>query len=134
MKPAVQRYVIGVDVGSQGMKTVLMDASGTVAASAYAAYDAHYPAPNWAEENPDPAWWANWFRAEALPLAAGEAGRAPEVPGPWLDRLLDNPAPSAAEVRALAAYVCWAARQPSPPAAFMQRLIPVTLPSLVLIV
>ena len=58
MKPAAQRYVIGVDVGSQGMKTVLLDASGNVVASAYAAYDAHYPAPNWAEENP-----ADWEAA-----------------------------------------------------------------------
>ena len=58
MKSAAQRYVIGVDVGSQGMKTVLLDASGHVAASAYAAYDAHYPAPNWAEENP-----ADWETA-----------------------------------------------------------------------
>ena len=55
MKPASYRYVIGADVGSQGMKTVLLDASGAVVASAYAAYDPHYPAPNWAEE--DPADW-----------------------------------------------------------------------------
>ena len=34
MKPAAQRYVIGVDVGSQGMKTVLLDASGHIAANA----------------------------------------------------------------------------------------------------
>lgn len=58
MKPASSRYVIGADVGSQGMKTVLLDASGTVVASAYAAYDPHYPAPNWAEENP-----ADWEEA-----------------------------------------------------------------------
>ena len=47
-----QRYVIGADVGSQGMKTILLDALGSVVASAYAGYDPHYPAPNWAEENP----------------------------------------------------------------------------------
>lgn len=58
MKAAANRYVIGADVGSQGMKTVLLDASGNVVASAYAAYDPHYPAPNWAEENP-----ADWEEA-----------------------------------------------------------------------
>ena len=52
MKSAANRYVIGADVGSQGMKTVLLDASGSVVASAYAAYDPRYPAPNWAEEQP----------------------------------------------------------------------------------
>ncbi len=48
-----QRYVIGADVGSQGMKTVLLNTHGSVVASAYAAYDAHYPAPAWAEEDPN---------------------------------------------------------------------------------
>src|SRR5579883_3214802 len=52
MKPMAQQYVIGVDLGSQGMKAILLDARGTIVASAYAAYDPHYPAPNWAEEDP----------------------------------------------------------------------------------
>ncbi|HZS75105.1 MAG TPA: xylulokinase [Ktedonobacteraceae bacterium] len=54
----MRRYVIGADVGSQGMKTVLLDDSGKVVASAYAAYDPRYPAPNWAEEDP-----ADWEQA-----------------------------------------------------------------------
>ena len=58
MKPVSNRYVIGADIGSQGMKTVLLDASGTIVANAYATYDPHYPAPNWAEENP-----ADWEAA-----------------------------------------------------------------------
>ena len=58
MKPVSNRYVIGADVGSQGMKTVLLDATGTVVASAFSAYDPSYPAPNWAEENP-----ADWEAA-----------------------------------------------------------------------
>jgi len=61
MKPASNRYVIGADIGSQGMKTVLLDASGAIVASAYATYDPHYPAPNWAEENP-----ADWEAALAM--------------------------------------------------------------------
>ena len=58
MKPVSNCYVIGTDIGSQGMKTVLLDASGTIVANAYAAYNPHYPAPNWAEENP-----ADWEAA-----------------------------------------------------------------------
>jgi xylulokinase len=58
MNPSSNRYVIGADVGSQGMKTVLLDASAAVVASAYATYDPHYPAPNWAEANP-----ADWESA-----------------------------------------------------------------------
>jgi xylulokinase len=52
MKPKGRRYVIGADVGSQGLKTILLDEQGSVVADAYAAYDPSYPAPNWAEENP----------------------------------------------------------------------------------
>ncbi|GAC1347596.1 MAG: xylulokinase [Ktedonobacteraceae bacterium] len=58
MKSSSSRYVIGADLGSQGMKTVLLDEAGITVASAYAAYDPHYPAPNWAEENP-----ADWEAA-----------------------------------------------------------------------
>ncbi|HLI09522.1 MAG TPA: FGGY family carbohydrate kinase [Ktedonobacteraceae bacterium] len=60
MNTRANRYVIGADVGSQGMKTVLLAADGAVIASAYAAYDPRYPAPNWAEENP-----ADWEQALA---------------------------------------------------------------------
>jgi xylulokinase len=69
------RYVLGIDVGSQGMKTVLLDASGTIAASAYATYDPHYPAPNWAEEHP-----ADWESALATTIqqVMHEAGVQPE--------------------------------------------------------
>jgi xylulokinase len=108
MKPAANRYVIGADVGSQGMKTVLLDASGTVVASAYAAYDPYYPVPNWAEENP--ADWENALTntvrqvmqetgvqpAEVVALALGSqvdglvcVGEHDEVLRPaiiWLDR------------------------------------------------
>jgi xylulokinase len=52
MRISAKRYVIGADVGSQGMKTVLLDELGSVVASAYTAYDPRYPAPNWAEETP----------------------------------------------------------------------------------
>jgi xylulokinase len=52
MNISAHRYVIGADVGSQGMKTVLLDEAGSIVANAYAAYDPRYPAPNWAEEMP----------------------------------------------------------------------------------
>src|SRR5258708_33230003 len=69
------RYVLGIDVGSQGMKTVLLDASGTIAASAYATYDPHYPAPNWAEERP-----AAWETAlvTTIQQVMHQAGAQPE--------------------------------------------------------
>jgi xylulokinase len=77
MKPATNRYVIGADVGSQGMKTVLLDVSGTVVASAYAAYDPRYPAPNWAEE--DPADWEIALTATVRQVMQEAAAQPAEV-------------------------------------------------------
>src|SRR5260370_27719087 len=74
MKPASNRYVIGADVGAQGMRTVLLDACGVVVASAYAAYDPHYPAPSWAEE--DPADWESALTATVRQVIQ-EAGVKP---------------------------------------------------------
>jgi xylulokinase len=76
MKTA-RRYVLGVDVGSQGMKTVLLDAEGMVVASAYASYDPHYPAPGWAEENP--AAWEDALAATILHVMQVAAAHPADV-------------------------------------------------------
>ncbi|MBV9229585.1 MAG: xylulokinase, partial [Chloroflexi bacterium] len=70
-----ERYVIGADVGSQGMKTVLLNTSGSVVASSYAAYDPHYPAPTWAEEDSN-----DWEQALATTVrhVMQQAGVHPE--------------------------------------------------------
>lgn len=49
-------YAIGIDVGTTGTKTLLIDETGRVRASAAAGYRLNTPAPGWAEQ--DPAWWA----------------------------------------------------------------------------
>jgi xylulokinase len=45
-------YVIGCDVGSQGTNAALYTAGGSLAASAYEAYDVSFPHPGWAEQDP----------------------------------------------------------------------------------
>ena len=45
-------YVIGCDVGSQGTNAVLHAADGRLVDSAYQGYDASYPHPGWAEQDP----------------------------------------------------------------------------------
>jgi len=49
------RYVIGVDVGSQSIKAVLVDDAGTVTASAVAALAISHPRSGWAAQSP-----SNW--------------------------------------------------------------------------
>jgi xylulokinase len=46
----VKKYVIGCDIGSQGVKAILLSTDGQVRAEAQAAYDIHYPRPLWAEQ------------------------------------------------------------------------------------
>jgi xylulokinase len=51
-------YLIGADVGTSGLKVVLVDASGPVLAVAERPYPMHRPQPSWAENDPE-----DWYRA-----------------------------------------------------------------------
>jgi xylulokinase len=46
-------YLIGVDVGTTGAKTILVDEDGTLVASALAEYPLSTPRPKWSEQNPE---------------------------------------------------------------------------------
>jgi len=83
-------------------------------------------------------WGWLWFVAEAAAVPARQEGRnqprswtaralqptakVREVPGEDLDRLLALEEPHTADLRALAAYLCWAGVQTPPPASLMQRV------------
>ena len=49
-------YVIGIDIGTSGTKSVLFDLAGNVVASATAEYPLYQPHNGWAEQNPED-WW-----------------------------------------------------------------------------
>ena len=49
-------YLLGVDIGTSGVKALLIDESGAVVASASESYPLYTPRPLWAEQNPDD-WW-----------------------------------------------------------------------------
>jgi len=49
-------YLIGVDVGTQSVRSCLFDLKGTVVASATRPLATAYPKPAWAEQDPE-AWW-----------------------------------------------------------------------------
>lgn len=48
---------LGIDVGTSGTKTVAIDETGKILASATAEYPCDYPRPGWAEQDPD-LWWS----------------------------------------------------------------------------
>ncbi len=45
-------YLLGIDVGTTGAKTLLIAEDGTVVASATEEYPLYTPRPNWSEQDP----------------------------------------------------------------------------------
>lgn len=56
-------YIIGVDLGTSGTKTVLFDREGHIAASATVEYPLYQPENGWAEQDPE-----DWWRAAATTI------------------------------------------------------------------
>ncbi|MCL2153573.1 MAG: FGGY family carbohydrate kinase, partial [Oscillospiraceae bacterium] len=50
------KYLIGIDLGTSGTKTVLFDISGAVISSSTAEYPIIQPRNGWAEQDPE-LWW-----------------------------------------------------------------------------
>ena len=59
----MKQYLIGIDVGTSGTKSVLFDIDGAVVASASAEYPMAQPQNGWAEQDPD-----DWWRAAVSTL------------------------------------------------------------------
>ena len=49
-------HYLGIDVGTSGTKTLLVDSAGKVVAEAGAEYPMHQPKPGWTEQDPED-WW-----------------------------------------------------------------------------
>ena len=49
-------HYLGIDIGTSGTKTLLIDESGKVIAEANAEYPLHQPKPSWTEQDPED-WW-----------------------------------------------------------------------------
>ncbi len=50
-------HVIGLDIGTTGVKSILLDEKGALAAEATVSHPIHSPQTNWFEQNPED-WWA----------------------------------------------------------------------------
>lgn len=72
-------YVIGIDLGSQSLKGLLLDPSGRLVGEAARPYDLECPHPAWAQEEPSDWWRA--IREVVLELVASAALRPTDVTG-----------------------------------------------------
>lgn len=73
-----QQYLLGVDLGTSGTKTVLFDVTGKALASKTVEYPLYQEKNGWAEQDPD-----DWYRATLSSVKAvlGESGVDPEAVG-----------------------------------------------------
>ena len=54
-----QDLLLGIDVGTQGVKGILVDASGRLIAQHHVEHSAYYPKPDWCEHDMTQNWWRN---------------------------------------------------------------------------
>ena len=52
------KYLVGIDIGTSGTKSIVADETGKVVASCTKTYPLYTPRPGWAEQNP-----SDWFDA-----------------------------------------------------------------------
>ena len=50
------KYIVGVDAGTMGARTVVFDLKGTEMGSAYYETPTRYPKPGWVEHDPEEIW------------------------------------------------------------------------------
>lgn len=68
-------YLLGIDVGTTGSKSLLINEAGQVIASATVEYPLYTPHPQWAEQDPE-----DWWRAtvESIGQVLAESGANPD--------------------------------------------------------
>jgi xylulokinase len=101
--------VIGVDIGTQSLKAVVVDSDLVPRGEASVAYQPSFPAPGWAEQ--DPALWLKALKP-AIAGALAESGLTPgDIKGVAVSGQLDGCVPVGSDGRALAPCVIWMDRR-----------------------
>jgi xylulokinase len=63
-------YYLGIDIGTSGTKTVLVNPKGAILAEANAKYPLHHPRPLWSEQDPEDWWQATVKTVRSVVRAA----------------------------------------------------------------
>ena len=102
-------FVIGIDVGTQSSKGVLVEAGRGVVATASAPHRVSFPAPNWAQQDP-----RDWTDAVTSVIGSlvGEAGSAaPEISHVAVDAQVDGVVAVDADLQPLHEAIIWMDRR-----------------------
>jgi len=101
--------VIGCDVGTQSSKGVLLDESGRVLETATATHEVAFPAPAWAEQNPND--WTDAVASIIARLAAAAGPQASEISHIGIDAQVDGVVATDQNLRPLHAAIIWLDRR-----------------------
>lgn len=101
---AKEPVLVGIDVGTTGVKGIAITAAGGVAARAESGYELSIPKPGWAEQNPE-----DWWQASELVLASltEQLGGEREVAGIGLSGQMHGLVCLDAEQRVLRPAILW---------------------------
>ncbi len=85
-------YVIGCDLGSQGIKVILLTAEGRLAGEASVGYDIDYPHPTWAEQ-PVSRWTGGHVLLPCVKLLQDTGVQPDQIRAIGLDAQVDGVVP-----------------------------------------
>jgi xylulokinase len=102
-------YVIGCDIGSQAVKSVLISAEGRTAGEATCSYPINYPQPAWAEQNP--ASWIDGLQQSIHALLKSSGVRPEEIKAIGLDAQVDGMVAVDADGEPLYPAIIWMDRR-----------------------
>ena len=69
-------YLLGIDIGTTGVKTLLVDERGRTVASCTVPHPLHTPKPGWTEQDPED-WWRG--TVESVGKVLRDSGVKPEA-------------------------------------------------------
>jgi xylulokinase len=104
-------YVIGVDVGSQSVKAVLVSSAGKELASASSACTMQYPASGWAEQ--EPAQWTDGLTSCIGQLIRDSGVKATQISHLAMACQVDGVVATSREGKALRSAIIWLDRRAS---------------------
>jgi xylulokinase len=114
-----KQYVLAIDVGTGGAKTVLFDSNLAMVAQAFEGYETHYPKSGWAEQNPED-WWV--AIAKTVGRVIAQANIAPtEIAVLGIDAMTPVLVPIDGDGRIVRPAIIWIDRRASEQCRFIDR-------------
>jgi xylulokinase len=103
------QYVIGCDIGSQNLKTILISVEGKICGEASAGYPIDYPQPAWAQQSPDA--WMDALAESVRSLLAHSRVSQGEIVALGLDAQVDGVVPIDSSGKLLYPAMIWMDRR-----------------------